>query len=430
MLTVGQTIKVMITKFDESNKRVSLGMKQLESNPWEGIGDTFKIGQKFTGRVTNITDYGAFVELQDGIEGLVHVSEMSWTKKNVHPSKIVSTSQEVEVTILDIDTEKCRISLGMKQCTANPWDAFSSSHKVGDIIEGEIKNITDFGIFVGLEGDIDGLIHHSDISWNEPGEVAIKEYSKGQTVKAKILAIDVDKERISLGIKQLTEDKEGTASSDSKKEQSTEGSAYKKGSVVTCTVSAVENNGVEVKLADGTQAFIKRSDLSRDRQEQRSDRFAVGDRLDAKVTSFDKKTGKIGLSIKALEVEEQKRAIAEYGSTDSGASLGDILGAALSEAKAEKPAKSEKPESEKTKEAATEKTKKDATGEDAVEGTKDAAEKTKKTAKKASTTKAKKKTTEKSAEKTPKTEKKKTTATKKTASKTKKEVKEKSTDKE
>ena len=325
VLSLGQTVEVKVTKFDPETKRISLGMKQLESNPWETIGVKYPVGSRITGHVTNITDYGAFVEIEPGIEGLVHVSEMSWTKKNVHPSKIVSTSQSVTVQVLDIDPAKHRISLGIKQCEANPWNSFADKFKVGDEIQGEIKNITDFGLFVGLSGDIDGLVHHSDISWSESGEAAIKQFAKGGTVKAKILAIDVDKERISLGIKQLGDNPSAA-----------DLGTLNKNDTVTCTVSKVQEDGIEVKIADNLVAFIKKSDLSRDRQEQRPDRFAVGDRVDAKVTGLDKASGKVTVSVKALEVENQKKAIAEYGSTDSGASLGDILGAALSEAGQEK----------------------------------------------------------------------------------------------
>ncbi len=326
MLSLGQSVKVIVTKFDPETKRVSLGMKQLDKNPWEGVIEKFKVGTKFTGTVTNITDYGAFVELEKGIEGLVHVSEMSWTKKNAHPSKIVSSSQQVEVMVLDIDVNKHRISLGMKQCENNPWANFSSKFSQGDEIEGEIRNITDFGLFVGLEGEIDGLIHHSDISWKEPGEQAIKAYKKGDKVKAKILAIDMEKERISLGIKQLQANPSESELSD-----------IAKGSVITVTVTAVQENGIEVKISDNITSFIKKSDLSKERQDQRPDRFSVGDRVDVKVTGTEK--GKVNVSIKALEVEETKRAIAEFGSTDSGASLGDILGAALAEAGDKKKAK-------------------------------------------------------------------------------------------
>ncbi len=319
VLHVGQTIKVMVTKFDQESKRISLGIKQLEKNPWEGVASKYQPGQRFRGVVTNITDYGAFVELEKGIEGLVHVSEMSWTKKNTHPSKIISSSQEVEVVVLDIDQVKHRISLGMKQCEENPWAGFASKHPVGGTIEGTIRNITDFGLFIGLEGDIDGLVHHSDISWSETGETAIKAFKKGDTVKAKVLAVDVEKERISLGIKQLSENAAGDTLD-----------GINKGDVVTCVVTAVQESGIEVKINDSVTAFIKKSDLSRDRQEQRTDRFAVGDRVDAKVSGVDKMSHKVTVSIKALEAEEQKRAIEEYGSADSGASLGDILGAALS----------------------------------------------------------------------------------------------------
>ncbi len=322
VFSVGDSIKVVVTKFDEKTKRISLGMKQLEENPWKNIEDKFAVGTKFKGKITNITDYGAFVELHDGIEGLIHVSEMSWTKKNVHPSKIISQGEDVEVVVLDIEPEKHRISLGMKQCIENPWETFADNHAVGDIIEGEVRNITDFGLFVGLENEIDGLVHHSDVSWTEDGEAAIKTYTKGDTVKAKILLIDVEKERISLGIKQL-EDNPGDVKI----------AEFSKGQAVTCTVTSVEKDGIEVSLNDDVRAFIKRGDLSRDRQEQRPDRFAVGDRVDGKIVSIDKKTKKISVSIKALEQEEHKRAIEEYGSSDSGASLGDILGAALEGAK-------------------------------------------------------------------------------------------------
>jgi small subunit ribosomal protein S1 len=321
VLHVGQTVKVMVTKFDQESKRISLGIKQLEKNPWEGVAGKYSVGQRFKGQVTNITDYGAFVELEKGIEGLVHVSEMSWTKKNTHPSKIVSSSQEVEVVVLDIDSVKHRISLGMKQCEENPWAGFAAKYPVGDIIEGTIRNITDFGLFIGLDGDIDGLVHHSDISWTETGEAVMKEYKKGARVKAKVLAVDPEKERISLGIKQLTENKASSTLD-----------GIHKGDVVTCVVTALTEGGIEVKVNDNITAFIKKSDLSRDRQEQRPDRFAIGDRVDAKVTNVDKTAHKVTVSVKALEMDEQKRAIEEYGSADSGASLGDILGAALSDA--------------------------------------------------------------------------------------------------
>ena len=330
VFSIGDSVRVIVTKFDPETKRISLGMKQLESNPWEGVAHKFTQGAKLKGKITNITDYGAFVELEEGIEGLVHVSEMSWTKKNVHPSKLVTPGQEVDVQVLDVDQNKHRISLGMKQVQSNPWTDFAANNQEGDIVEGEVRNITDFGLFVGLNGDIDGLVHHSDLSWSEPGEEAIKAYKKGDKLKARILVIDIEKERISLGIKQLEENPAGDTTS-----------AYKKGDVVTCKVTAVEKDGIEVEIAEGMKSYIKKSDLSRERQDQRPERFAVGDRLDAKVTTADKRTGKVSVSIKQLELDEHKRAVEEYGSSDSGASLGDILGAALEEA-ATKPKKSAK----------------------------------------------------------------------------------------
>ncbi len=323
VLSIGQPVRVMVTRYDPASRRVSLGMKQLESNPWEGADERYPVGQKFQGKITNITDYGAFVELEPGIEGLVHVSEISWVKKNIHPSKLVSVSQEVDVVVLDIDAAKHRISLGMKQCEENPWAHFAEKANVGDLIEGEIRNITDFGLFVGLDGSIDGLVHYSDISWTEPGESAIKNFKKGDHVKAKILAIDIEKERISLGIKQLEHDPLEQEFGD-----------VQKGSVVTCEVTEVHEDGISVKVTPSIVAFIKRSDLARDRQDQRPDRFAVGDRVDAKITTVDRGARKVGVSVKALEVDEHKRAVAEYGSSDSGATLGDILGAALNDAAA------------------------------------------------------------------------------------------------
>lgn len=321
VLSLGQTVKVMVTKFDQATKRVSLGMKQLEQNPWQGADVKYPVGTKLAGKITNITDYGAFVELEPGIEGLVHVSEISWVKKNVHPSKLVSVSQEVNVVVLDIDASKHRISLGMKQTEENPWAVYAAKVNPGDLIEGEIRNITDFGLFVGLEGEIDGLIHHSDLSWSEAGDVAIKNYKKGDRIKAKILALDVEKERISLGVKQLENDPFESEFTD-----------VEKGSTVTCTVTEVREDGITVKVTDNITAFVKKNELARERQEQRTDRFAVGDRIDVKVTGVDKVTRKVAVSVKALEVDEHKKAISDYGSTDSGASLGDILGAALSEA--------------------------------------------------------------------------------------------------
>ena len=317
-LQIGETVEVQVIRFNAETQRISLGMKQLLSDPWENVEGKFPIETKMEGRVTNITDYGAFVELEAGVEGLVHVSEMSWTKKNVHPGKIVSTSQQVEVMVLDVDLSKRRISLGLKQCTNNPWEDLSTTYPVGTEIDGEIRNITEFGLFVGLNDDIDGLVHLSDISWENAGEEALDDFTKGDMVRAKVLDIDVNKERISLGIKQLTDDPfAGQAD------------AYRKGEVVTCTVSAVTDNGIDVTIGENMTGFIRRTDLSRDRAEQRADRFAVGEKVDAIVTSVDKKTRKLSLSIKARESAEEKQAMAEFGSSDSGASLGDILGAAL-----------------------------------------------------------------------------------------------------
>ena len=317
-LTIGQSVDVQVIRFNAETQRISLGMKQLEDDPWGTVDTKYPIESRFSGRVTNITDYGAFVELEPGIEGLVHVSEMSWTKKNVHPGKIVSTSQEVEVVVLDVDASKRRISLGLKQCLPNPWDEFLKNHPVGSEIEGEIKNITEFGLFIGLAGEIDGMAHFSDLDWERPGEEAINDYTKGENVKAKVLDIDPEKERISLGIKQLTEDPFTTGAA-----------TIRKGIIVTTTVTKLLETGIEVTVGEGMAGFIRKSELSRDRSEQRSDRFAVGEKVDAKVTQIDQKNRKVTLSIKAREIEEEKKAMQEYGSSDSGASLGDILGAAL-----------------------------------------------------------------------------------------------------
>jgi small subunit ribosomal protein S1 len=319
IVSIGETIKVQVIRVNKETQRISLGMKQLMADPWDAVEQKYPIGAKFTGRVTNITDYGAFVELEPGVEGLVHVSEMSWTKKNAHPGKIVSTSQEVEVMVLDVDPQKRRVSLGLKQCMANPWDSFAEHFPSGTEIEGEVKNITEFGLFVGLEGDIDGMVHLSDLAWDRSGEEAIQQYKKGDMVKAVVLDVDTEKERISLGIKQLEGDPFATA---------TQG--VKRGQVVTVTVTAIEDGGIEVEY-DGMKSFIRRSDLSRDRSNQRPERFSVGDRVDAKITNIDKQARKVGFSIKAREIAEEKEAVEQYGSSDSGASLGDILGAALKE---------------------------------------------------------------------------------------------------
>jgi len=320
VLSIGETIKVQIVRINHESHRISLGMKQLQADPWDGIEAKYPVGAKFTGRVTNITDYGAFVELEPGIEGLIHVSEMSWTKKNVHPGKIVSTSQEVDVMVLEVDPDKRRISLGLKQTLQNPWESFAEKYPLGSVIEGEVKNKTEFGLFIGLDGDVDGMVHLSDLDWQKPGEQALDEYNRGDVVKAKVLDVDVDKERISLGIKQLAT---GSVSD-------TSGEGLRKGSVVTGTVTEVNDGGIEVRVADSEMtAFIRRADLSRDRNDQRPERFAKGDKVDARVVAYDKKTQKVSLSIKALEIAEEKEAVAQFGSSDSGASLGDILGAAL-----------------------------------------------------------------------------------------------------
>jgi small subunit ribosomal protein S1 len=317
-LTIGQAVRVQVIRFNSDTQRISLGMKQLEVDPWENVAIKYPPGAKFTGRVTNITDYGAFVELEPGVEGLVHVSEMSWTKKNAHPGKIVATSQEVDVQVLDVDSGKRRISLGLKQVQRNPWDQFAAEHPVGSTVEGELRNITEFGLFIGLGPELDGMVHMSDISWDEPGETAINHFEKGAMVKAKVLDIDVEKERISLGIKQLHDDP--AAESLAK---------VRKGDVVTGIVTAIQANGVEVKIDDVLTGFIRRAELARDKADQRPDRFAVGEKVDAKITAIDRSARKLSLTIKGREVEEEKQAMAEFGSSDSGASLGDILGAAI-----------------------------------------------------------------------------------------------------
>jgi small subunit ribosomal protein S1 len=317
-LQIGQQVRVQVIRFNSDTQRISLGMKQLEADPWDGVAIKYPPGAKYTGRVTNITDYGAFVELEAGVEGLVHVSEMSWTKKNVHPGKIVSTSQEVDVMVLDVDSSKRRISLGLKQVQRNPWEQFAEDHRVGSTVEGEIRNITEFGLFIGLSADIDGMVHMSDLSWDEAGETAIQAYEKGQVVQGKVLDVDVEKERISLGIKQLHEDPAADALS-----------KVKKGDIVTCVVTQVQTNGIEVTVDEVLSGFIRRAELARDKGEQRPERFAVGEKVDAKVVTVDKASRKLSLTIKGREMEDDKQAMAEFGSSDSGASLGDILGAAI-----------------------------------------------------------------------------------------------------
>ena len=317
ILTIGETIKVQVIKINKETHRISLGMKQLQDDPWDAVEAKFALETVHTGRVTNITDYGAFVELEAGVEGLVHVSEMSWTKKNVHPGKIVSTSQEVEVMVLEIDSAKRRVSLGLKQTQRNPWEVFAETHPEGTEVEGEVKNITEFGLFVGLEGDIDGMVHLSDLTWDGRGEDVIGDFRKGDIVKAKVAEVDVEKERISLSIKALDSDPFADAIG-----------GVKRGSVITVEVTKIEDGGIEV-IYEGMTSFIRRSDLSRDRAEQRPERFGVGDKVDARVTNIDSKTRKLGLSIKAREIAEEKEAVEQFGSSDSGASLGDILGKAL-----------------------------------------------------------------------------------------------------
>ena len=323
VLNIGQQVKVKIIKINHETHRISLGMKQLLDDPWQGIEAKYPVSAKFTGRVTNITDYGAFVELEPGIEGLIHVSEMSWTKKNVHPGKIVSTSQEVEVQVLEVDPVKRRISLGLKQTMRNPWEVFVEKHPPGSEVEGEVKNKTEFGLFLGLDGDVDGMVHLSDLDWKRPGEQVIEEYKKGDKVRAQVLDVDIEKERISLGVKQLADG--GTVSP-----EAAAAGELKKGAVVTCEVVDVKEGGIDVKIVGSEfTSFIRRAELARDRSEQRPDRFAVGQKVDARVVQFDRRTQKVTVSIKALEVAEEKEAIAQYGSSDSGATLGDILGTAL-----------------------------------------------------------------------------------------------------
>jgi small subunit ribosomal protein S1 len=337
VLTIGQTVKVKIIKINHETHRISLGMKQLLDDPWQGIDAKYPINARIHGRVTNITDYGAFVELEPGIEGLIHVSEMSWTKKNVHPGKIVATSQEVDVQVLEVDPVKRRISLGLKQTLTNPWEDFAAKHPVGSIVEGEVKNKTEFGLFIGLEGDVDGMVHLSDLDWNKPGEQVIDDYKKGDIVRAKVLDVDQEKERISLGVKQLGSDPFAAPVTEEG------GPDFKKGAIVTCEIIDVKEGGLDVKIA-GTDlvAFIKRSELARDRADQRPERFAVGEKVDARITQFDRRARKVAVSIKALEVAEEKEAIAQFGSADSGAVLGDILGAALKARDTEAPKKTAK----------------------------------------------------------------------------------------
>jgi len=327
VLTVGDTIKVKLIRINQETQRISLGIKQLSEDPWMSAVARYPEGTKLSGTISNIADYGAFVELEDGVEGLVHVSEMSWTKKNIHPGKIVSTTQQVDVVVLEVDQEKRRISLGMKQLLGNPWDSFAERFPVGTVINGEVRSITEFGLFIGLDGEIDGMAHLSDLSWDKSGEEALATYTKGDMVEAKILEVDIDKERISLGVKQLTKD---TGAAPGGK------ASTPKGKTVTCKVVEVNRGGIEVLFGDEgaeTKAFIRKNDLSREHSEQRPERFAVGDKVDARIIRTDKRTGQVTLSIKALEIADEKEAVAQYGSSDSGASLGDILGAAMKDPK-------------------------------------------------------------------------------------------------
>lgn len=328
VLNIGDTVRVQIIRINKDTQRISLGMKQLESDPWEGAAAKYPIGAKLSGRVTNITEYGAFVELEPGIEGLVHVSEMSWTKKNVHPGKIVSTSQEVDVVVLEVDPDKRRISLGLKQAQSNPWEAFAEAHPIGSTVEGEVKNATEFGLFIGLDNDVDGMVHMSDIAWGVSGEDALNLHRKGEVVQAIVLDIDAEKERISLGMKQL--ERGAPAAGGAATASSGGGSGgLNKNAIVTVTVLEVRDAGLEVQVGDdGATGFIKRTDLGRDRDEQRPERFQVGQKFDAMVTGFDR-SKKPTFSIKAMQISEEKQAVAQYGSSDSGASLGDILGEAL-----------------------------------------------------------------------------------------------------
>ncbi|CAH0497355.1 30S ribosomal protein S1 [Novosphingobium sp. CECT 9465] len=324
VIAIGDTVKVQIIRINQDTQRISLGMKQLESDPWDGVAAKYPVGAKLSGVVTNITEYGAFVELEAGIEGLVHVSEMSWTKKNVHPGKIVSTSQEVDVLVLEVDSDKRRISLGLKQAQQNPWEAFADKHPVGSTVAGEVKNATEFGLFIGLDGDVDGMVHMSDIAWGISGEDALALHRKGEEVSAVVLDVDVEKERISLGMKQLEKGAPAAGGA-----SPAAAGSLRRGEVVTVTVLEVRDGGLEVQAGeDGATGFIKRSDLGRDRDEQRPDRFQVGQKLDAMITGFDR-SKKPNFSVKARQLHEEKEAVEQYGSSDAGASLGDILGAAL-----------------------------------------------------------------------------------------------------
>ena len=319
LLTVGQDVKVKVLSFDSERSRVSLGMKQLGNDPWVDLVDRYPIGKRLQGKVTNLTDYGCFVEIEEGVEGLVHMSEMDWTNKNVHPSKVVSLGDVVDVMVLEIDEERRRVSLGMKQCVGNPWQNFAQTHSKGQKVSGKIRSITDFGVFIGLDGEIDGLVHLSDISWTVPGEEAVKQYKKGQELEAIILAIDPERERISLGIKQLDEGERPADLAD----------AYQKGAVVTGKVASVEPKLVMVTLADDVMGKIKVADLSTEKVTDATTVVAIGDEVEAKVISVDKKTNVVNLSVKAKDAEDQAEAMKKYAkgakSPEVSATLGDLL---------------------------------------------------------------------------------------------------------
>jgi small subunit ribosomal protein S1 len=315
IVTVGQELTVKVLKFDRDRNRVSLGLKQLGDDPWVDINARYPINTRLTGKVTNITDYGCFVEIEEGVEGLVHVSEMDWTNKNIHPTKVVQLGQEVEVMVLDIDEERRRISLGLKQCKANPWSAFASSHNKGDKVSGKIKSITDFGIFIGLEGGIDGLVHLSDIAWNEPGEEAVRRYKKGEEVEAVVLAVDPERERISLGIKQLESDPFGKFTSE-----------HAKGSILTGTVGSVDAKGAVILLAEGVEGYLKAGELSRERVEDARTLLKEGETVEAKFIGVDRKTRTIMLSIKAKETQEEQEVMRELSRTEvASPTLGDLF---------------------------------------------------------------------------------------------------------
>jgi small subunit ribosomal protein S1 len=318
VVKVGDEVEVRILKFDRERSRVSLGLKQLGADPWENISRRYPPNTRVFGKVTNIADYGAFVEIEDGVEGLVHVSEMDWTNKNVNPAKVVQTGQEVEVMVLDCDEERRRISLGLKQCAANPWREFSENYNRGDKVSGQIKSITDFGIFIGLSGNIDGLVHLSDISWDVPGEEAVRNFQKGQTVEAMVLAIDPERERISLGIKQLAKDPFAGYIADNPK-----------GSIVRGVVKEVDARGAIIDLGNGIEGQLRASELGRDRVEDARQFLKVGDEIDAKFMGVDRKTRSISLSIKAKEAHEEAEAVQSYRSEQTGPTAGTSLGELL-----------------------------------------------------------------------------------------------------